>query len=984
MRVAVKVCMLASAEAHRDFKREAATLAPLQHPRILRLYGVSHLEGGPVGKVALVLQLAEKGSLDKLIHEGRHEALVPDHDDCSSARGGAARSLPGGWQALPKFNCASSDLETKGLIGSAAQGRLGAVRDALARGARANARLAESGQTALHCASAANVKADAAPVEAGGGPTAVVRFLLSLKGEDAVDATAADERGNTALHFAARAGVLARVEALLPRSDPAARNVEGQTALEALNVRLTQGTVHSPEAARIAALLSFAAPLPLRFVFRSLAGAAEGVAFLHSRGVVHNDLKSANILLDARLEPLVADFGLAKIAHSTLTQTAGGGGKGPLGSMAWMAPEQFSAKSAGYGRAPADVYSLGMVAFELATRTVPWAGLGVPEIVHAVTVERARPLLPADVDAHLAAIIRDCTRDAPEERPSAAEVGVRARALAEGREASADEITSVRMRVAEHKPSHRDSWPSVACAAEAAAARAPAPVPAPPPSSPSQPQVEEAQLQQSIAQLEAMMAANPAFTAAMAPGLKELKDKLAMVALRTQIAHLKKKTREDPGLAAALAPALSLAQTQLADLEKFLADKEESRHWLDVGHEGDETSVEAGALLRFGVEGRWAADGRYVAGRWSRTSTMPGRSFLSFSSSFKITNSYPINEDPAPGSIKVLQRRNVAADAADEAAKRMVGETSTRDRSKALAELGTAGFAPSRAVALLREFAGDLGVCVAAATAMAAAADAGEGEQRLVYTPGRRACVDAGAPAALIALAGCEDVRRSAEAARWISEAVRNIARANEGGAACVAAGAVPALVAISAEPAICGSADAAVSIAGSLSNIARSDVGKAACLAACAVPALVALSALPTVRENADAAQGVAGALGNIATSDAGRDACVSSGAVPALVTLTTAPSVRGSAEAARWVAQALANIATSDAGEAACVAAGAAPALVALSAAPVMHGSAGATEWISQAITKIASSDVGMAAGVAVGAVALVALSAATRSKS
>jgi chromosome segregation ATPase len=68
------------------------------------------------------------------------------------------------------------------------------------------------------------------------------------------------------------------------------------------------------------------------------------------------------------------------------------------------------------------------------------------------------------------------------------------------------------------------------------------------------------------------------------------------------------------------------------------------------------------------------------------------------------------------------------------------------------------------AIELLREFAGDLDVGVTAVKAIAAAADAGEGEQRLVYTPGRRACVDAGAPAALVAFARREDVKRSAEA----------------------------------------------------------------------------------------------------------------------------------------------------------------------------------------------------------------------------
>jgi ankyrin repeat protein len=476
-RVAVKVCSPKDDAERAAFEGEAAMLARHRHPHVLELYGVAHLPGGPAGRVALVTRLAEGGSLEGLIQRGGHEALVNGHDSGNtggSAASAAALLLPAGWQALPKYNCAASDLETKDLIDCAAQGRLGAVKDAIARGARANARLAVNGQTALHCASAAAASADAAPAEAGGGPTAVIKYLLGLGGADAVDAKAVDERGNSALHLAARAGVLTRVEALLPRSDLAARDAEGRTVLEALDALVVQGTHAPPEHKRIAELLSRKAPLPPRFIFRALAGAAEGVAFLHSRGVVHNDLKSANILLDAHLEPLVADFGLAKIAHTTLTQTAGG--KGPLGTSPWMAPEQFDDENEAYGKPPADVYSLGMIAFELAARAYPWAAKNAAQIMRAVE-HGQRPELPADVDPRLAALISDCTKDAPAERPSAAEVAVRARALAEGTEAAAKDVAAAAERAADQVRQRRaeaevKAEEAARAAAELAAARA--------------------------------------------------------------------------------------------------------------------------------------------------------------------------------------------------------------------------------------------------------------------------------------------------------------------------------------------------------------------------------------------------------------------------------------------------------------------------------------------------------------------------------
>jgi len=124
-----------------------------------------------------------------------------------------------------------------------------------------------------------------------------------------------------------------------------------------------------------------------------------------------------------------------------------------------------------------------MVAFELATRSYPWAGLDATEIMEAVRFHKARPELPADVDPRLAALIRDCIRHAPEERPSAAEVGARARALAKGCEASADEIFSVRKLVNEQDRARRDA--AAASAGLAGAATVPARLSAPNPAPPS-------------------------------------------------------------------------------------------------------------------------------------------------------------------------------------------------------------------------------------------------------------------------------------------------------------------------------------------------------------------------------------------------------------------------------------------------------------------------------------------------------------------
>ncbi len=113
-------------------------------------------------------------------------------------------------------------------------------------------------------------------------------------------------------------------------------------------------------------------PKTAAVIIRKIARAMEEA---HSSGVIHRDLKPANIMLDNRREPIVMDFGLAYPQgdaddQSRLTQHGA-----ILGSPAYMAPEQLKGEVDLIGKA-SDVYSLGIVFYELLSGQIPYPGAG--------------------------------------------------------------------------------------------------------------------------------------------------------------------------------------------------------------------------------------------------------------------------------------------------------------------------------------------------------------------------------------------------------------------------------------------------------------------------------------------------------------------------------------------------------------------------------------------------------------------------------
>ena len=163
---------------------------------------------------------------------------------------------------------------------------------------------------------------------------------------------------------------------------------------------------------------------------------AEALAYAHSLGVLHRDIKPANVLLNQYGRPMLADFNIATVASGA------GGKEGSLGgTLAYMAPEHLDAfmlRDAAAGDAvkePADIYSLGLVLFELLCGCRPFVCHDVPTggtsaTLRALADERrlGPPPLPAeaDVPGPAAAVLRHCLDPAPARRYQSAEQLARA------------------------------------------------------------------------------------------------------------------------------------------------------------------------------------------------------------------------------------------------------------------------------------------------------------------------------------------------------------------------------------------------------------------------------------------------------------------------------------------------------------------------------------------------------------------------------
>ncbi|KAH0787398.1 TKL family protein kinase [Histomonas meleagridis] len=139
-----------------------------------------------------------------------------------------------------------------------------------------------------------------------------------------------------------------------------------------------------------------------------------GMCELHRRHIIHNDLKSMNILLDENLFPKICDFGISRFLGENEEIATN-----IIGTPHWMAPEMFETDD--YTE-KVDVYAFGILLWEILTEEIPFENMTSFQVMTAVCIQKKRPEIPSNTSQGLSQLISSCWEHNPDKRPTFQEI----------------------------------------------------------------------------------------------------------------------------------------------------------------------------------------------------------------------------------------------------------------------------------------------------------------------------------------------------------------------------------------------------------------------------------------------------------------------------------------------------------------------------------------------------------------------------------
>ncbi|XP_027149496.1 serine/threonine-protein kinase STY46-like [Coffea eugenioides] len=153
--------------------------------------------------------------------------------------------------------------------------------------------------------------------------------------------------------------------------------------------------------------------LKLPAILKVAVDVARGMSYLHQNNIIHRDLKAANLLLDENEVVKIADFGVARVQVQSGVMTA------ETGTYRWMAPEVIEHKPYNH---KADVFSFGIVLWELLTTKLPYEHMTPLQAAVGVVQKGLRPSIPRQTHPLVVELLERCWQQDPSSRPEFSEI----------------------------------------------------------------------------------------------------------------------------------------------------------------------------------------------------------------------------------------------------------------------------------------------------------------------------------------------------------------------------------------------------------------------------------------------------------------------------------------------------------------------------------------------------------------------------------